>query len=86
MLRSPALPCPVPPHLHLVAVEEVDVGLALLRVLAHKQQHGRVAQLVQHRLAALHSGQREVFQLLLRGHVAPTRLTPAGSDRSCEHP
>lgn len=54
-------------HLHLVAVEEVHVGLALLRVLAHEQQHGRVAQLVEHRLAVLHGGQREVLQLLLQG-------------------
>lgn len=63
-------PAPAPPaapaHLHLIAVEEVDVGLVLLRVLAHEQQHRRVAQLVQHRLAVPHRGQREVLQLLLR--------------------
>ena len=62
-----------PPHLHLVAVEEVDVGLALVRVLAHEQQHGRVAQLVEHRLAVPHAGQREVLQLLL----GDRRLGPA---------
>lgn len=60
----PASPRP-PAYLHLVAVEEVDVGLALVRVLAHEQQHGRVAQLVEHRLAVPHAGQREVLQLLL---------------------
>ena len=86
--RSPTLPRPAPTHLHLVAVEEVDIRLALLRVLAHEQQHRRVAQLVEDRLAALHRGQREVFQLLLRVHRADmTRTrglgTLAGSGRSC---
>lgn len=52
-------------HLHLVAVEEVDVGFVLLRILAHQEQHGGVAHLVQHRLAVLDCGQRKVLQLLL---------------------
>lgn len=68
-----------PAHLHLVAVEEVDVGLALLRVLAHEQQHGRVAQLVQHRLAVPDGGQREVLQLLLGDRKLGRRPAPAPS-------
>lgn len=52
-------------HLHLVAVEEVDVGFVLLRILAHQEQHGGVAHLVQHRLAVLDCRQRKVLQLLL---------------------
>lgn len=69
-----------PSHLHLVAVEEVDIGLALVRVLAHEQQHGRVAQLVQHRLAVPHCRQREVLQLLLRDRWLGHGLTATGTD------
>lgn len=54
-------------HLHLVTVEEMDVGPVLLIVLAHKQQHRGVAGLIQHRLAHVHRGQWEVLQLLLTG-------------------
>lgn len=52
-------------HLHLVAVEEVDVRFVLLRILAHQEEDGGIAHLVQHRLAVLDCGQREVLQLLL---------------------
>lgn len=53
-------------HLHLVTVEEVDIRFVLLRILAHQEQDGGVAHLVQHCLAVLHCGQGEVLQLLLK--------------------
>lgn len=37
----------------------------LLRILAHQEEDGGIAHLVQHRLAVLHCRQREVLQLLL---------------------
>lgn len=52
-------------HLHLVAVEEVDVRFVLLRILAHQEEDGGIAHLIQHRLAVLDCRQREVLQLLL---------------------
>lgn len=38
-LRRGCAARPAPAHLHFVAVEEVNVGLVLLRVLAHEQEH-----------------------------------------------
>ena len=55
-------------HLHLVTVEEVDVGFVLLLVLTHQQQHGGIACLVEHRLTHVDGGEREVLQLLLQEH------------------
>lgn len=55
-------------HLHLVTVEEVDVGFVLVLVLTHQQQHGGVTCLIQDRLAQVDGGEREVLQLLLRVH------------------
>ena len=52
-------------HLHLIAVEEVDVRFVLLRILAHQEEDGGIAHLVEHRLAVLDSRQWEVLQLLL---------------------
>lgn len=52
-------------HLHLVAVEEVDVRFVLLRILAHQEEDGGIAHLIEHRLAVLDCRQREVLQLLL---------------------
>lgn len=52
-------------HLHLVTVEEVDVRFVLLRILAHQEEDGGIAHLIQHRLAVLDCRQREVLQLLL---------------------
>lgn len=55
-------------HLHLVTVEEVDVGSVLLLVLTHQQQHGGVTRLIQDRLTQVDGGEREVLQLLLQEH------------------
>ena len=52
-------------HLHLIAVEEVDVRFVLLRILTHQEEDGGIAHLIQHRLAVLDCRQREVLQLLL---------------------
>ena len=52
-------------HLHLVAVEEVDVRFVLLRILTHQEEDGGIAHLIQHCLAVLDCWQREVLQLLL---------------------
>lgn len=53
-------------HLHLVTVEEVDVRFVLLRILAHEQEDGGIAHLIEHCLAVLHCRQGEVLQLLLQ--------------------
>lgn len=52
-------------HLHLITVEEVDVGIVLVLVLTHEQQHRGVAGLIQHRLTHVDGGEREVLQFLL---------------------
>lgn len=54
-------------HLHLITVEEVDVGSVLVLVLTHQQQHGRVPSLVQDCLTHVDDREREVLQLLLQG-------------------
>lgn len=61
-----AKPVKTETHLHLVAVEEVDVGFVLLLVLTHQQQHGGVTGLIQDRLTQVDDGEREVLHLLLQ--------------------
>lgn len=48
-------------HLNLIAVEEVNVRLVLLRVLTHQQKDGGIPHLIQHCLAVLDSWEREVL-------------------------
>lgn len=47
-------------------MEEVNVGLVLVFVLTHQQQHGGVTRLIRDRLAQVDGGEGEVLQLLLQ--------------------
>lgn len=58
--------CLCEPHLHFVAVEEVNVWFVLFVVLTDEQKDGRVSRLVQQRLTVMNCGQRKVFKLFLR--------------------
>lgn len=53
-------------HVDLVAVEKVNVGLVLVFVLTHQQQHGGVTRLIRDCLAQVDDGEGEVLQLLLQ--------------------
>lgn len=52
-------------HLDVVTLEEVQVGLALPRLLAHQGQDGVVAAGVHDGLAVLDGADGEVLQLIL---------------------
>lgn len=53
------------PHLHLIAIKEVNVWSVLLTVLADQQQDRWVPCLIQHCLTVMNCREREVLQLLL---------------------
>ena len=69
------------PHLDVVALEEVQVRLALPRLLAHQGQDGVIAAGVHHRLAVLEGADGEVLQLILKrgGGALPMGLVTIAS-------
>lgn len=62
-------------YLHLVTLEEVQVGFALTRVLADQSQEGGEDAGVHQGLDQLHAAHREPLQLLLRG-ASTERVSP----------
>lgn len=53
------------PHLHLIAIKEVNVWSVLLAVLADQQQDRWVPCLIQHCLTVMDCREKKILQLLL---------------------